>query len=435
MPSGTTRQLSGWLDVAQEIGERLVRTAIWDGRCCNWLDREPSRDALAGRGTGITVRALGPDAYSGTSGVGTFLAHLWTATGDTRVYQTARAALRQAVRYADNVPPHARQGMYAGWPGIALLAWRAGHLLGCDTLLEWAPRIALRAPTDGDEFDLIHGRDGAVVALVSLAELAGRPELLDLAVRLGDRLLADANRRKVGWSWSGKVTRQRRDLTGLSHGAAGAGYGLLELHRATGDERYGSAAAKAFAYEQFWFDPREGNWPDFRHESTPPGRGAPYAYQTWWCHGAPGIGLSRRRGVEILGDARLMDQIKVARSTTAAAVEQGLRAGANFSLCHGLTGTAELTGELGRGSAAALRVAEAGVERFAARGRPWPCGTTAGESLGLLLGLAGIGHFYLRLHDPRVPSVLVPHQLGTAQTARKTSAQKVPDRAADVAAL
>ena len=55
--------------------------------------------------------------------------------------------------------------------------------------------------------------------------------------------------------------------------------------------------------------------------------------------------------------------------------------------------------------------------------------------MGLMLGLAGIGQFYLRLHDPRVPLVLVPHQLGIARAAGKTSAQKVPDRVADVASL
>jgi hypothetical protein len=40
---------------------------------------------------------------------------------------------------------------------------------------------------------------------------------------------------------------------------------------------------------------------------------------------------------------------------------------------------------------------------------PWPCGVPGGgESPSLMLGLAGIGHFYLRLYDPAsVPSVLL----------------------------
>lgn len=40
-------------------------------------------------------------------------------------------------------------------------------------------------------------------------------------------------------------------------------------------------------------------------------------------------------------------------------------------------------------------------------GAPWPCGTV--EVPGLLLGLAGIGYFYLRFADPAgTPTVLIP---------------------------
>jgi lantibiotic biosynthesis protein len=46
------------------------------------------------------------------------------------------------------------------------------------------------------------------------------------------------------------------------------------------------------------------------------------------------------------------------------------------------------------------------VERFYDAGT-WPCGVPEGhEAPGLRVGLAGIGHFYLGLHDPAVPSAL-----------------------------
>jgi hypothetical protein len=57
--------------------------------------------------------------------------------------------------------------------------------------------------------------------------------------------------------------------------------------------------------------------------------------------------------------------------------------------------------------ALALETAYAGMERYAARGRPWPCGTPAGETPGLFLGLAGIGLYYLRLDHPAIPSLLL----------------------------
>jgi hypothetical protein len=55
---------------------------------------------------------------------------------------------------------------------------------------------------------------------------------------------------------------------------------------------------------------------------------------------------------------------------------------------------------------AALRA----CERFEASRMPWPCGVpSAGETPNLLLGLAGIGYFLLRLYNSReVPTVLLP---------------------------
>ena len=50
-----------------------------------------------------------------------------------------------------------------------------------------------------------------------------------------------------------------------------------------------------------------------------------------------------------------------------------------------------------------------GIESFARHDLPWPCGVPGGgETPNLMLGLAGIGYFYLRLYDPgRFRSVLL----------------------------
>jgi lantibiotic modifying enzyme len=86
-----------------------------------------------------------------------------------------------------------------------------------------------------------------------------------------------------------------------------------------------------------------------------------------------------------------------------------------FALCHGAAGNAELFLDAGEilGDPGFTAIAEAigrqGIERFHAPRRPWPSGlTTGGQTPGLMLGLAGIGYFYLRLYDSAsVPSLLV----------------------------
>src|SRR5204863_3916825 len=102
--------------------------------------------------------------------------------------------------------------------------------------------------------------------------------------------------------------------------------------------------------------------------------------------------------------------------TTRKWLESNLNSGnGNYSLCHGLAGNAEvllygsrtLTTGAEDALSLALRVAHAGQVDSVSRGGTWSCGAGGGETPGLMLGLAGIGLFYLRLHDPSVPSALL----------------------------
>ena len=58
-----------------------------------------------------------------------------------------------------------------------------------------------------------------------------------------------------------------------------------------------------------------------------------------------------------------------------------------------------------------VEIANAGLEMYAMRGGRWLCGTGGGETPNLMLGLAGIGLFYLRLYMPQIPSILIPHAI------------------------
>jgi hypothetical protein len=79
--------------------------------------------------------------------------------------------------------------------------------------------------------------------------------------------------------------------------------------------------------------------------------------------------------------------------------------------------------------------ADRALDRFEDAGMPWPCGVMdAGETPNLLLGLAGIGHFFLRLYDSaQVPTVLLPGSLSPAKgkpnvTRRSSRARQRPPK-------
>jgi lantibiotic modifying enzyme len=201
-------------------------------------------------------------------------------------------------------------------------------------------------------------------------------------------------------------------FTGFSHGAAGAGLALLELAAVTGESSFADVGRRAFAYERGVYDPTSKNWPDFRQSARQQVASQP-SCATFWCHGAPGIALSRLRAGELLPDDVARNEAITALDTTRSWVASAIASGqVNYSLCHGVTGNAEVLLEgrdlLGPGAVELmLEAADAGIESYSTTGKPWPCGTHEGSTANLLLGLAGIGYFYLRLASPAIPSVLL----------------------------
>jgi lantibiotic modifying enzyme len=422
-----------FLEAAANLGARLCRDAVWDGARCNWMG--DAQDSLGGQLV-VVHRAMGPALYEGTAGIALFLARLYAATGARPFRTAARGALRQALGAMERVPAPLRIGLHGGWTGIAWALADAGEALGEEEWTAESARIG-RALADVEPHpaavDVISGSAGAIPALLDLARRHGDPALEEAALRHGEFLYGAAHRHDAGWSWLTMDAPMRRHLTGYSHGVAGVALALLELWAATGDARFRHAAEQGFRYEALFYSPEHGNWPDFRLFGDPAAAAAaPPTYAMAWCHGAPGIGLSRLRAWELTGDDARLREALAALATTARALDAAVMNGGGFgySLCHGDAGNAELpllaARVLGDASQAerAVRVGRAGIERHLLTGSPWPCGVPAGgETPNLMLGLAGIGWFYLRLFDPALPAVLLltprkrmPHTESTEST-------------------
>jgi hypothetical protein len=416
------------IEVAARIGRRIVDRARWDGDACTW-EVERFDYTLGSARPQIADGAL----YQGTAGIALFLGELARVAGDDAAARTAAAAIRHALAAAAELPP-AGFGFHNGRVGIAWAAARLAAVLDRPELrAEAAAGLASLAGREREDhvLDVVGGAAGAIPALLALYRDLGRDEPLEVACRLGDRLIETARREPGGWSWGSAGAAIVRNLTGVAHGASGIAVALLELARASGRGRYRFAAEMALLYERRLFDAEHSNWPDLRHKelndlahSGDPdavrraalaGAVPPYrpVFMTAWCHGAPGIGLARLRALALTGD-------EVHRREAEAALEAtlpGLRppTAENYSLCHGVGGNCELPLEASAafGNAALRAVcddcADYGWETYERAGRPWPCGTENQVSdPSLMLGEAGIGHFYLRLADPATPPVLMP---------------------------
>lgn len=400
--------MSTFLETSDRIARQLCRDAVWDGARCNWLGwcMEP----VGGRWA-HAWRALSGGLYSGTAGIALFLARLTPWTGDPVARETLLGALRQARQSAAGLASEDALSFYSGPAGIGYTCIESGLALDDDSLVREGLALLSRAaaqPPDERFLDVVAGSAGLIPVLIDTARRFGREDLMEAAMEHGRLLLATAHRSAEGWSWA-TMPHLPRHLLGFAHGASGMAWALAELHAVTREARFREGALEAVRYERSRALP-DLTWPDLRSEPA----AVPAPSMNAWCHGAPGIGMARLRLLELLGPVPgLAEDLGVALRTTTAdlASEAGL---ASFCLCHGAGGNAELlllaADALGQpwlrwqAEAAALQ----GIARYHQTGLSWPCGVQgAGETPNLLLGLAGIGYFYLRLHGgAAVPSIL-----------------------------
>jgi lantibiotic modifying enzyme len=405
-----------FLVAAERISCRLCRDAIWASGRCGWLGW--AMEPRAGQWV-TAFRAAGTNLYDGTSGIGLFLARVACLTGDPIIRATAEAALAQALTAVDALAASGEYGFYSGLSGIAWACRESGKVLEHETLVargEAALLAAARIAPNRQRIDVINGSAGLIPVLV---EAAGgrRDELLAMAVRHGEQLLDLAERGEKGWSWDTLNIPNERHLLGFAHGVSGIACALATLAQATARPDFLNGAREALRYERAHFRAAEGNWPDLRSFSQPAQGGDPPCMVAW-CHGAPGIGIARLNLHRLLPqEPEILAEMEISIRTTAVTlVLPVLQRLGNFSLCHGDSGNADLLilaadlldrPEL-RNQAETVGVR--GIEQFDDHGLPWPCGVPgAGETPNLMLGLAGIGYFLLRLYDSSTtPSVLLP---------------------------
>jgi lantibiotic biosynthesis protein len=404
----------GFLAGAERIGRRLCRDAVWDGDRPGWLGwaMEPRG------GQWVTaMRAAGTSLYDGVAGIGLFLARLAKRSGDEIVAATAEAALWRALEDVDKLVDEREYGFYSGLTGVAVAAIEGGAALSRSDLAARG-REALKASAGlaprADRIDIVNGSAGALAAFLAYSARKG-DGFERAAIQHGEALLKAATSNDDALSWDTVGRSGEPHLLGLGHGASGVAYALGCLGAATGRTEFLTSARKAMAYERRFFRSAEGNWPDLRAMSKPPGGGEPPCMIAW-CHGAVGIGFARSALLSRLGEHDEIErEADAAVATTAMSLSSGRGMG-NYSLCHGDGGNADflLFAAQALRRPALRRQAEAalarGLERYEKDDLPWPCGVPgAGETPSLMLGLAGIGYVLLRLDDPvATPTVLLP---------------------------
>lgn len=344
----------------------------------------------------------GADLFAGRAGIAVFLVALARLTGQSEERELALATLLplraelqalQSSKLGVSAPFHGLTGFAGILYALAFLA----EALEDETLLDGPARavVELLADAPYGDHDVLSGAAGSILSLLRVEDAMGDGTSLAIASDLGEQLLARrVEGPKGARAWP---TFEGKAIASFAHGTAGIAHALERLAAAAGSAHLRDAAREGIEAENALFDPTERNWIDLRwSDPTDPEP----RFADGWCHGAPGIALSR-----LEHGSRYSDDV-------AAGVEVALRndgSGCDH-LCCGNAGRAAILFEvglrLGRADLKAHATARllASAARARARGRylfprEYP---SVLAFPGLFQGVSGIGYALLRCARPDI---------------------------------
>jgi len=392
---------------ADRIAADLAHYAIRRGPSVAWIGLDWLGDSEFSQ-----LVCLGPDLYNGICGIGVFLAAHAAVTGNKTSAELAYAGLAQLRKNlkSRNAARMARALGLGGAVGLGSVVYALAVMAKClhdDGLLADARQAAELFTDDliaaDKQLDVVSGSAGGILSLLRLYRDSRSDDVLRLAIKCGEHLLAQPRLGPEGLrTWVGQGSGPR-GLNGMSHGAAGFAYALTSLAQVTGRQEFAQAAAECIAFENSSYDAQRHNWPDLRDAGG-------LLWPCQWCHGAPGIGLARIATAKLRGmeDARLVTDIQNA--------VEGVRHGrptAVDTLCCGTLGGVEFfcaAGDaLGRDDLRALAAQRlSAVLRTAAAAGDYRWNSGKGQfNLGMFRGLAGVGYTLLRRVDGALPNVMI----------------------------
>lgn len=446
------------LGLVADIAQTLVDEALWDasGSRCLWLGDEITEIDGA---FPVVHHDVGGSLYSGSAGIGWFLAFAGKALEDPGICDTARAGLLHGLDWADQ---HPSPSLHAGATGVGLAGLRAGRVLLDDALESRALEVIFDASRHAvapaseqrPQSDLISGDAGTIVGLLAAiqhlevsggAPHSGLATLHERVRHLGERLVDSAERAPTGWTWASEDGSTEPPLCGLGHGSSGPALALAELAVVTGDKTFAEASRQACRAERAWSGGTSDGWPDLREFTRMDlTEGRRPTSPHLWCHGSLGVGVTRLQIWAATGDPAALAEATAALHFAQRSLNELRRAtpgayAANFSLCHGAAGlidffllASEVLADRSWLPAAAAAVG-VGVRHLEATGT-WRCGVEGSpqqptSNPSLMLGLAGTGAALLRLshggagHGTSDPLMTSPLLMVEGRSRRITTAE------------
>ena len=185
--------------------------------------------------------------------------------------------------------------------------------------------IIERVWKEDSQLDYLSGNAGAIVVAVMLYKETGNLKYYEIAADMEKDLWKKGQETGNGYGWRLKGTD--RPLAGMSHGNSGLMMAYAMLYECDHKVEYADKIQLLLKYEDSLYSEKAGNWKDLRESSGE-------SFMNAWCHGAPGILLSRMKLEELFPEDM---QIKKDRLNAADSLFYGEQ-DEKICLCHGMSG-------------------------------------------------------------------------------------------------
>lgn len=363
--------------------------------------------------------------YSGTTGIGLLYLSAYTVMGGNEYLRVAEKCLltnldtRLRFLSYDCIskdPIFRNPGLYTGVGGLIYGLYclyrveQKQKIL--KKILEMVDILEISVSTSL-EVDILSGLAGALHSIILIKDLISIEKFNSLSNLILEKLFTiyeEPSVLPINYM-DKKPFAYNKSLIGFSHGTSGIIWVLNNyLKKNSANEYFNEKIItwinKALAYERKYYSFESNNWPrfDIMHESDK------YNYSTAWCHGAPGVGLSRFCLSKY--DDHINEEIYNSVKSTINYMLHGHNT--SFCLCHGDYGNLDFLYE-------ALKldknlITEKQLDFFRDRTlnkiirSGYKSGIVAnGNSLSVMVGVAGIAYQLLRFSkSDLVPSLLSP---------------------------
>lgn len=345
--------------------------------------------------------------YEGELGIAIFVAALYLNRPKKEYTVIVEKIIKFSELYEERYKNNNSLSAFTGDAAVAYCYYYLYLVFGKVQLREKALNHLLRCKEKikFDEcYDIIAGCAGTLIVALRIYDREKDEQFLKLAMCCGNHLLenVDESDNIFGWhtaAGSGVV------LAGMSHGNAGIAWSLMELYKATNCLEYYNCAQRAIEYENLLYSKEDNNWTDLRNRENRIRKNFPEPVN--WCHGAPGIGISRIFYQRLDDEKNYDDDIMHAMKKT---LESGF--GGSDCMCHGSFGNIEVLLlqfektkdiEIYNKILSIVKVLKEESKRTG-----WICGIPQRtKSAGFMTGLSGIGYGLLRCINPnKIPCVL-----------------------------